>query len=131
GFRTRRFPAFYSSESDLPLDLTADSPEQIGALYRAQQSLGLRQGILVANPVDREHEIPREVMEGYIRQALEELDRRGVTGKGVTPFLLARIVELSGGRALETNVHLVLSNVRLACAIARTLTAEGGAGRTA
>lgn len=131
GYRTGSFPAFYSCESDLPLDLRADSPEQIAALYRTHRALGLSQGILVANPVPREHEVPREAMEGHIRRALQDLESQGISGKAVTPFLLARIVELSGGRALETNVQLLLSNVRLAGEVAWALSREGGVGRTA
>ena len=121
GYRTSRFPAFYSAESDLVLDLVAEGPEQVTAVYRMQRSLGLEQGILVANPVPRRHEIPRAVMEGYLEKALAELDRAGVRGKRVTPFLLARVLELSGGRSLEANIELLFNNVRLACRIARAL----------
>ena len=131
GYRTRCFPAFYSSESDLELDLGADTPQQVAEIYRTQRALGLSQGLLVANPVAREHEIPRDVMEGYIREALKSLDEQGVSGKAVTPFLLSRIVELSGQAALETNVQLLLNNVRLASGIARALSPESGAGRLA
>jgi pseudouridine-5'-phosphate glycosidase len=121
GYRTSLFPAFYSAESDLDLDLVVESPEQIASVYRAQRSLDLEQGILVANPVPKEHEIPRETMEGYLSTALKELDQAGVTGKQVTPFLLSRVFELSGGKSLQTNVELLFNNVRLACEIAKTL----------
>ena len=121
GYRTSLFPAFYSTESDLTLDLTAESPEQVADVYRTQRSLGLEQGILVANPVPKEHEIPRKTMEGYLGTALAELDRAGVTGKQVTPFLLSRVFELSGGRSLETNIELLFNNVRLGCRIAQAL----------
>jgi pseudouridine-5'-phosphate glycosidase len=86
-----------------------------------QRSLGFEQGLLVANPVPKEHEIPQAVMDGYLDTALAELDRMGVTGKQVTPFLLARVLELSGGKSLETNIELLYNNVRLACGIARAL----------
>jgi pseudouridine-5'-phosphate glycosidase len=121
GYRTNLFPAFYSTESELALDLVVDSPEQVAALYRMQRSLGFEQGLLVANPVPREHEIPRETMEGYLSTALRELDRADVTGKQVTPFLLSRVLELSGGRSLQSNIELLFNNVRLACRIARAL----------
>jgi pseudouridine-5'-phosphate glycosidase len=121
GYRTSLFPAFYSTESDLTLDLTAESPEQVADVYRTQRSLGLDQGILVANPVPKEHEIPRKTMEGYLGTALAQLDRAGVTGKQVTPFLLSRVLELSGGRSLETNIELLFNNVRLGCAVAQAL----------
>lgn len=121
GYRTDRFPAFYSADSGLPLDLVADSPEQVAAVYRVQRSLGLEQGLLVANPVPAEHEIPRATMEGYIGTALAELQRAGVRGKQVTPFLLSKVLELSGGRSLKSNIALLLNNVRLACRIASAL----------
>ena len=121
GYKTSLFPAFYSAESDLALDLVVESPEQVAAVYRTQRSLGFVQGLLVANPVPKEHEIPRKNMEGYLSTALAELDRAGVTGKQVTPFLLSRVLELSGGRSLESNIELLFNNVRLACEIAKTL----------
>ena len=121
GYGTSLFPAFYSAESELPLDLVVDSPEEIAAVYRVQQSFGFEQGLLVATPVPKKYEIPRETMETYLQTALEELDREGVTGKDVTPFLLAKVLELSGGRSLTTNIELLFNNVRLACEIARSL----------
>jgi pseudouridine-5'-phosphate glycosidase len=121
GYQTSHFPAFYSAESDLPLDLVVESPEQIAGIYGMQRSLGLEQGILVANPIPKKHEIPRAIMEGYLGTALTELDRAGVTGKQVTPFLLSRVFELSGGKSLEANIELLYNNVRLACRIAGAL----------
>lgn len=121
GYRTREFPAFYSRSSGLFLDLSLESPDEIARLYRAHRQLGLEQGVLIANPISAEHQIPREEIQVHLTQALKELDGRGVTGKEVTPFLLSRIVELTGGRSLETNVHLLRSNVGLACEIARSL----------
>jgi pseudouridylate synthase len=119
GYRTSEFPAFYTRSSGLPLSLRAETPEEVAAILRAHEALGLPQGVLVANPIPAEWEIPRQVMEGYIAQANADLAARGVTGKEVTPFLLGRIVELSGGSSLETNVRLFHNNVHLACAIAR------------
>jgi pseudouridine-5'-phosphate glycosidase len=121
GFGTGEFPAFYSRSSGLPLQLRVDTAAQAAAVLRAQRSLGLPQGILVANPVAAEWEIPRQVMDRWIEQALADLDARGVTGKSVTPFLLSRIVELSDGKSLETNVKLFHNNVLLGSAIASEL----------
>jgi pseudouridine-5'-phosphate glycosidase len=121
GYRTSVFPAFYSSESALALDLTADSPGEIADVYRVQRSLGLTQGLLVANPVPKEQEIPRQTMEHYLKSALLELERARITGKQVTPFLLDRVLELSGGKSLHTNIELLRNNVRLACRIAASL----------
>jgi pseudouridine-5'-phosphate glycosidase len=119
GYRTSEFPAFYSRSSGLPLALRADTPAEVASILRAHRALGLQQGVLVANPIPKEWEIPRARMEEHIARALSDLAARGVRGKEVTPFLLARIVELSGGDSLETNVHLFHTNVRLACEIAR------------
>jgi pseudouridine-5'-phosphate glycosidase len=121
GYRTSLFPAFYSSESELTLDLVADSPGEVAAVYRAQRSLGLSQGLLAANPVPKEQEIPRQTMEGYLKNALAELERARITGKQVTPFLLQRVLELSGGKSLHTNVEILRNNIRLACRIAASL----------
>ena len=119
GYGTSEFPAFYSRSSGLPLSLRAETPVEIAEILRAHAALGLPQGVLVANPIPAEWEIPREVMDGYMVRAMADLDARGVRGKEVTPFLLARIVELSGGESLDTNVRLFHNNVRLACEIAR------------
>ncbi len=121
GYGTDELPAFYSRSSGLAVAFRLDTPGEVAALYRKQRELGLEQGVLVANPVPPEHEIPREEVERWIGAALEEAARAGVRGKQVTPFLLARVVESSGGRALRTNKRLLENNVRVACAIAREL----------
>lgn len=121
GYRTDRFPAFYSSESNLSLDLTVNSPAEIAEIFRVQRTLGFDQGLLVANPVPRSEEIPSRVMEGYIHKALEQMQSLGISGKAVTPFLLAKVLELSRGKSLETNIRLLMNNVRLACEIAKEI----------
>jgi pseudouridine-5'-phosphate glycosidase len=121
GFRTREFPAFWSRSSGLPLGLTVESAVEVARMIAVHRALGLRQGILVANPVPAEHEIPRAEMETHVQLAVHELASRKITGKEVTPFLLGRVGELTGGRALETNVRLFHHNVRLACEIATEL----------
>ena len=123
GYRTSAFPAFYSADSGLALEMRAETPEELAGLFRAQRRLGLEQGILVANPIPREAEIPRAVMEGYIARAQEALVSEGIGGKRVTPYLLGKVLEYSGGRSLEANVALLLNNVRLACAVATALAA--------
>jgi pseudouridine-5'-phosphate glycosidase len=125
GFGTPDFPAFYSRSSGLPAPLRLDTAEEVAAMLGAQRSLGLSQGILVAVPVPTGQEIPRGRMESWIDMAAGELSDRGITGKGVTPFLLSRIVELSGGVSLEANVTLFHNNVRLACRIAAACASAG------
>jgi len=121
GYRTGELPAFYSRSSGLALELRADTPEEVAALYRAQRELGLEQAVLVTNPVPEASEIPRERMEGLVAEALAEAARQGISGKRITPYLLTRVLALSGGSALAANVALRLDNVRLGCAIARCL----------
>jgi pseudouridine-5'-phosphate glycosidase len=130
GFGTSDFPAFYCRSSGLPAPLRVDSAQEIAGMLRAQRALGFPQGILVANPVPREHEIPAATMDAWISAALRDLEARGISGKAVTPFLLGRIVELSGGRSLETNVALFHNNVRLACEVAVALAADPPRART-
>jgi pseudouridine-5'-phosphate glycosidase len=101
--------------------MRAESPEEVAAAFRAQRRLGVEQGMLVANPIPREAEIPRSVMEDYLARALEDSRREGIGGKKVTPFLLGKVLEYSGGRSLEANVALLLNNVHLACAVASAL----------
>jgi pseudouridine-5'-phosphate glycosidase len=119
GYRTSEFPAFYSRSSGLPLAMRADTAAEVASILRAHRALGLPQGVLVANPVPEDWEIPRARMEEHIVRALSDLAARGLRGKEVTPFLLSRIVELTGGGSLETNVRLFHANVGLACEIAR------------
>jgi pseudouridine-5'-phosphate glycosidase len=121
GYRTGAFPAFYSAASGLALEMRAESPEEIAALFRTQRRLGVEQGLLVANPIPPEAEIPKALMDGYLARAQEALEREGIEGKEVTPFLLGKVLEYSSGKSLQANIALLLNNVRLACAIARSL----------
>ena len=118
------FPAFWSRASGLPAPLRMDSAEEIARAHKMRASLGLPGGQLVANPVPLEAEISSVEMAPVIAQAQREAAEQGVAGKAVTPFLLARIFELTQGRSLETNIALVLNNARLAAAIATALTLE-------
>jgi pseudouridine-5'-phosphate glycosidase len=115
------FPAFWSRESGLAAPLRLDDAGQIAAAHRMRRRLGLPGGQLVANPVPAEAEIPAAELRPLIAQAQKEADAAGVSGKAVTPYLLQRLYELTGGRTLETNIALVLNNARLAARIARAL----------
>jgi pseudouridine-5'-phosphate glycosidase len=121
GFQTDEFPAFYTRQSGLPLETCVESAEEAASIIRARREIGLRGGVVVANPIPPEHEIAPEVLEGWIETALADADAAGVSGKDVTPFLLARIHDLSGGASEGTNKELVYSNVRVAARIARSL----------
>jgi pseudouridylate synthase len=117
------FPAFWSRASGLPAPLRLDSAEEIAAAHRMRARLGLQGGQLVANPVPPDAEIPRAEIVPFIETALAEAAAQGIAAKAVTPFLLARLFELSEGRSLRANIALVLNNARLAAAIARELAA--------
>ena len=121
----REFPAFYSRESGFPAPLTLDTPHDVASMLRAKRALGLACGALVANPIPASAEIPRAEIEPIITRALGEMDAAGVGGKETTPFLLKRIVEITGGRSLTANVALVKHNARVAAEIAVALAVSG------
>ncbi len=118
GYQTDTFPAFWTSRSDLAVPLRLDSAADISKFQKVREQLGLDAGLLVANPIPAENEIPADVINGYIRTAQSEMEMRGISGKEVTPFLLQRIFELSGGESLKANIALVKNNARLAAGIA-------------
>jgi pseudouridine-5'-phosphate glycosidase len=123
GYGTDRFPAFWSRSSGLPAPLRADTPEEIAALIAMKRRLGLKGGVLIANPVSEADEIGAQEMETHIAAALTDADREGITGKAVTPYVLDRIYRLTEGRSLKTNVALVLNNAKLAAELARAVVA--------
>lgn len=112
------FPAFYSRRSGFSSPLRIDTPQAVAAMLHAKWDLHLSGSVLIANPVPDVHEVPRERMEAHIQQALAEADARGVKGKAVTPYLLQRVAELTGGESLEANVALIKSNAAMAARIA-------------
>ncbi len=118
GYRTGSFPSFYSRDSGLALEHQVDSPEAIAQQMVYQDALGFPQGMIVANPIPESAAVERAVIEDAIARAMGEAEERGITGKAVTPFLLARIKDITGGESLEANVALVVNNARLAAAIA-------------
>jgi pseudouridine-5'-phosphate glycosidase len=115
------FPAFWSRSSGLPAPIRLDDPAAIAAFLRARETLGLRGGALVANPVPAADEIPAAEMAGHIEAADRAAKAAGITGKAVTPFLLDAIVKSTSGRSLKTNIALVKNNARLAAEIAVAL----------
>ena len=113
------FPSFYSRSSGHPAPMRVDSAAEVAAIMRAKWDLGLRGGVVVANPIPPEDEIPAAEIDTVISQALAEADQQGIRGKDVTPYLLARIVELTDGASLTANIALVRANARLGAAIAK------------
>ncbi|PYG59822.1 pseudouridine-5'-phosphate glycosidase [Rhizobium sp. UGM030330-04] len=120
-FGSEEFPAFWSRSSGLPSPLSLNSPAAIANFQATREQLGIEGGMLIANPVPEEDEIPREEMEIYINRAISHAERDEVTGKAVTPYLLGDIFRLTDGRSLETNIALVRNNARLAAEIAVAL----------
>jgi pseudouridine-5'-phosphate glycosidase len=121
GYGTERFPAFYNRDSGLPVDVRADTPAEVAALFRAQRALGLPCGMLVTVPIPAEFEPPAEQMEAAITQALAEAEVQGIKGKAMTPFLLARVSALTGEASLRANLALLENNARVAAEIAVAL----------
>jgi len=118
GYGTDDLPAFYSRESGLKVPLRRDAAAEIAAVMDCKWELGLGGGLVIANPIPAEAEIPAEQIAAQIETALREAAGEGVQGKDVTPFLLSRLEALTGGASLEANVALVLNNARLAAEIA-------------
>lgn len=121
GFGTDEFPAFYTRRSGLGVDCRLDSPEEVAKLLKVKWEMGLQGGVVVANPVPESRSLDADLLEKNIACALREAEAQGIKGKAVTPFLLAKIVELTGGASLATNIELVVSNARLAAQIAVSL----------
>lgn len=121
GYGTDELPAFYTRESGLGVDARADAPEELAAMFMAQRGMGLKTGMLVTNPIPAEYAMDKATIDAAIDQAMRELREQGIHGKETTPFLLARVVELTGGDSLESNIQLVLNNARLASKTAAAL----------
>lgn len=122
GYKTDELPAFFTRKSGFKVDYRMDSPEEIAAAVKAKDALGLSGGMLVANPVPEEYSMDPDKIEAVISEAVEEAKALGITGKKVTPFLLEKIRNVTGGDSLFTNVKLVLNNAALAAKIAVELT---------
>jgi len=118
GFGTSVFPSFWLRESAYTLDFAVDTAAEVAAIMRSQDQLGHGQGIVVANPIPLDQQWDPAEHDRVLTEALALADAAGVTGKAVTPFLLLKIVELSGGRSLEVNLDLARNNVRVASEIA-------------
>ncbi|GAB4314275.1 MAG: pseudouridine-5'-phosphate glycosidase [Candidatus Sumerlaeia bacterium] len=122
GYRTDRFPLFFTPDSDIAVDARVESPEEAAAAAQAHWALGLPGSVLCAQPVAGEHALERAEVDRHLPLIEEEFARRGdPDGRGLTPFLLARLAALTGGRSLEANLALIRRNAALAAAIAKAL----------
>lgn len=121
GYQTNELPAFYTSKSGFGVDYQLDSPEEIAAAFHVKQELGMKGGMLVTNPIPTQYEMAPEVINKAIDQAVREAEEQGVKGKKITPFLLDRIQQITGGDSLNSNIQLVFNNARLAAKTAVAL----------
>ena len=118
GYQTDVWPAFYTRRTEFPVDYRLDSPQSIASVLKSKWSVGLEGGVVIAAPVPKAYAMDEDLMQTAISRALQEMDDRGITGKDTTPFLLERIVAITGGDSLQTNIQLVLNNAGIAADIA-------------
>ncbi len=126
GYGTDEFPAFFSRESGHDVPMRVDSPAEVAAVMRTKWDMGIAGGIAVVNPIAEADEIPAHEINGIIDQALSDMQARGIHGKEATPFLLGRIVEITGGSSLTANIALVENNARLGARVATEYAALAG-----
>jgi pseudouridine-5'-phosphate glycosidase len=121
GYQTNELPAFYSRTSGLPIEIRVETAQEIATIIKAHDELGLPMGTLIANPIPSADEWPAPEAQSVIEQALRDAEAERISGKGVTPYLLRRVSELSGERSKKANIALLLNNARLAAQIAQAL----------
>ena len=114
GYGTDELPAFYTRKSGFGVDYRLDTPAQLAAAFHAQREMGLKTGMLVTNPIPEAYSMDAEVINNAIEEAVQEAGERGIHGKETTPFLLAKIKDITGGSSLDANIQLVYNNARLA-----------------
>ncbi len=121
GYGTDELPAFYTPHSGFKVDYRVDTPAELAAAFKAKLDMGLKGGILVTNPIPDEYAMPADVINKAIDEAVAESVKLGIHGKETTPFLLAKVKDLTGGDSLASNIQLVLNNARLAAKTAAEL----------
>ncbi len=121
GYGTDELPAFYTRKSGFGVDYRLDTPDEVAAAFRAKLEMGLKGGMLVTNPIPEEYSMDPDVINKAIDEAVAEANARGIKGKQTTPFLLARIKDITGGDSLASNIRLVYNNAQLAARVAARL----------
>ena len=114
GYGTKELPAFYTRKSGFGVDYELDSPQELAAAFKASMDMGLKGGMLVTNPIPEEYSMDPAVINKAIDEAIAQANAQGIHGKESTPFLLAKVKELTGGDSLDSNIQLVFNNARLA-----------------
>lgn len=126
GYQTNTLPAFYTRESDFKVNTRIENPRDMAAVVDASKALGLGTGAVLANPIPTEYSMDRKLIDQSIASAIQTAEELGIKGKDITPFLLDTIQKITDGKSLEANIQLVYNNVRLACEIAKELSAMRG-----
>lgn len=121
GYGVPDLPLFYTRDSKYKLEAQVNSPEEAAKLIKASDALGLHQGMIFANPIPEEYSLDGAVMEKVIEEAVKDAEQEGIKGKALTPYLLAKIVALTGGKSLEANIALIKNNAKVAAQIAKAL----------
>ena len=124
GYQTDVLPAFYSRDSGFPVDTNLSSAGDIASLIKTKWDMGINGGIVIANPIPKKHALDPAEINSVIDKALTDMNDKGITGKETTPFLLARVAEVTEGRSLAANIELVFNNANLAARIACELVAK-------
>ena len=114
GYGTKELPAFYTRRSGFEVDYRVDSPEELAKIFKVQRDLGLKGGVLVTNPIPEQYAMDFDVINKAIDEAIADSVRDGIKGKATTPYLLAKVKELTGGDSLAPNIQLVYNNAALA-----------------
>ena len=114
GYGTKELPAFYTRKSGFEVDYQVDTPAELASIFHASQELGLKGGMLVTNPIPEQYSMDADAINAVIDQAIAEAQEKGIHGKETTPFLLAKVKEITGGDSLEANIQLVFNNAKLA-----------------
>ncbi len=119
GYNSDCLPAFFTRTSNLKVDYNAKSPLEIAKIVKEKRNYKLDGGVLICNPIPEEYSLPAEYINKEIDKAIKEMEEKGIKGKDETPFLLAKIVELTNGKSLEANIHLILNNAKLGALAAK------------
>jgi pseudouridine-5'-phosphate glycosidase len=125
GYKTKRFPAFYTRDSGLDCDYKMDSTEEIASALSAKWDMGLEGGVIVANPIPEEYEMEKKYIEGIIEDALKKADELNIKGKDITPYLLDKIKEMTESKSLDSNIQLVFNNAAIGAQIALDYSRQG------
>ena len=123
GYQTEELPAFYTRHSGFSVDYRVDTPEKLAQIFHTKREMGLKGGVLVGNPIPEEYSMDKATIDAAIDQAIAEAEEQGIHGKETTPFLLAKVSELTGGDSLDSNIQLVFNNVALGAKTAVALRA--------